>query len=91
MASVWRAEKRSAYRVRDRLRRILAGHGHCFLDHLERDPEGGYRLHFLLADHDAASVLDEITDGTNGPGDPVDLGPEEFIRDRPRDLPNGAD
>jgi hypothetical protein len=48
MAKARRAESRAAYACRDRLRRNLVQHGyHRFLDHLESDPAGGRRLHFL--------------------------------------------
>ncbi len=54
MAKARRADSRAAYASRDRLRRLLVEHGHHrFLHHMEPDPEGGWRLHFFVAD-DAA-------------------------------------
>ena len=77
------ADRRVAYAYRDRIRRELVAHGYQrFLHHLEPDPEGGWRLHIFAADADAMLLLDRIADGQVGPGDPVDLDPEEFIKER---------
>jgi hypothetical protein len=83
-AKARRAEKRAAYACRDRLRRELTDHGHRFLDRLEADPDGGWRLHIFVADDYAVGVLDTITQGACGPGDPVTLDPEEFISEQLR-------
>jgi hypothetical protein len=48
-----RAEKRAAYAFRDKARHALVEHDHRFLDSLEPDPEGGWRLHIFVADDDA--------------------------------------
>jgi hypothetical protein len=86
-AKARRAESLAAYAYRDRLRRILVEHGyHRFLHDMERDPEGGWRLHVFLAEDTALTLLDEVTEGTCGPGDPVAFNPEEFVAGRLRDL-----
>lgn len=84
----WQAAKaRIAYRravraFRDELRADLIEHGHHqFFDHLEPDPEGGWRLHIFLADDAAASLLDEIGGELCVMGDPVALDPEERVRE----------
>jgi len=58
-----------------------AGH-HRFLDRLEADPVGGWRVHLFLADKAAIEVMPEITDGVVGPGDPVNFNPDPFIERR---------
>ena len=58
--------------------RLRDGH-HRFLDHLERDPEGGWRLHIFVEDDSALSMLDGIADRECGPGDPVSFDPEQFV------------
>ncbi len=63
-----------------RLRRELIAYGHRrFLTHAEPDPDGGWRLHIFVADDDAMSLLDEITGGRCGLGDPASFDPEAFI------------
>jgi hypothetical protein len=82
-----RAESLAAYAYRDRLRRLLVERGHHrFLHHLEADPAGGWRLHFFVADVAALTLLDELTEGTCGPGDPVSFNPKEFVSERLRHL-----
>jgi hypothetical protein len=81
-AKARRAEKRAAYACRDRLRGELTDHGHPFLDRLEADPDGGWRLHIFVADESAVALLDTITQDVCGPGDPVTLDPEEFISEQ---------
>jgi hypothetical protein len=85
-AKARRAEKRAAYACRDRLRRALTDDGHPFLDCLEADPDGGWRLHIFVADEAAVALLDTITQDACGPGDPVTLDPEEFISKQLRRL-----
>jgi hypothetical protein len=85
-AKARRAEKRAAYACRDRLRRELTDHGHPFLDRLEADPDGGWRLHILVADEAAVALLDTISQDACGPGDPVTFDPEEFISEKLRRL-----
>jgi hypothetical protein len=81
------AESLAAYAYRDRLRRLLVERGHHrFLHHLEADPAGGWRLHFFVADVAALTLLDELTEGTCGPGDPVSFNPKEFVSERLRHL-----
>ena len=81
-AKVRLAEKRAVEAFRDRIRRVLADHGYRCLHHLEADPEGGWRLHIFVADDDALALLDEITEGKCGAGDPVTFDADEFLRDR---------
>ena len=65
-AKARRAESRAAYAYRDRLRRLLVERGHHrFLHHLEPDPEGGWRLHFFVAEVAALTSLDELAEGTS--------------------------
>jgi hypothetical protein len=78
-AKARRAKKRAVYACRDRRRRTLTDHGHSFLDRLEADPDGRWRLHIFVADQAAVAFLDQFTQGACGPGDPVTLDPEEFI------------
>ena len=75
-----RADRRAVDTYRRHLRGEMAKHGdHRFLDHLEADPEGGWRLHFFVADEPALSILDDIGECQCGPGDPVDIDPEQFV------------
>jgi hypothetical protein len=86
-AKARRAESRAAHASRDRLLRRLVEHGHHrFLHHLEPDPVGGWRLHIFLADDTVLTLLDELTEGACGPGDPVAFDPEEFVSERLRGL-----
>jgi hypothetical protein len=76
-----RAEKHAVYAYRDHIRDELVRHGHHrFLQHLEPDPEDGWRLHVFVADDLALALLDQITEGQSGTGDPVSFDPEEFVR-----------
>ena len=82
-----RAGGLAAYARRDQLRRALVQHGYrCFLDRLECDPAGGWRLHIFLAENAALTLLDELTEGACGPGDPVSFNPEGFLAERLRHL-----
>jgi hypothetical protein len=86
-AKAFRAEKRGAQSYRDRMRRLLVDRGHTpFLDHLEADPDGGWRLHLFVLDKAALAHLDEHTDGGCGPGAPVSFDAEEFVAERIRHL-----
>jgi hypothetical protein len=83
----WRAAKarytarQTVHDYRQRLRRDLIAHGHRqFLDHVEPDPDGGWRLHIFVADDAAMLLLDGITEARCGAGDPASFSPEEFIR-----------
>jgi hypothetical protein len=87
MAKARRAAHQGAYASRDRLRQGLFKHGYrCFLDRMEPDPEAGWRLHIFAADETALTLLDELTEGMCGPGDPVSFDPEEFVLERIRHL-----
>jgi hypothetical protein len=79
-AKARRAERLAVNAYRHQMRRQLIEHCHRrFLDHLEPDPEGGWRLHFFLADDAAMSLLIEASVGECGPGDPVVFDPKEFV------------
>jgi hypothetical protein len=78
--------KNGRYAWRDRFRRELTDHGHPFLDCLEADPAGGWRLHIFVADEPAVALLDTITKDTCSPRNPVTLDPEEFIAEQLRRL-----
>jgi hypothetical protein len=86
MTKARRAEKRGVYDLRDRLRRVLIQHHHRFMDHLEPDPDGGWRLHIFVLDADALPLLDAIEGRRCEVGDPVDFDPEEFVIERLREL-----
>jgi len=86
MAEARYAEKRVLYDLRDRLRRLLIRHRHRFIDHLEPDPEGGWRIHVFVVDKDALALLDGIDGRRCEPGDPVDFDPEEFVIERLREV-----
>jgi hypothetical protein len=86
MAKARRAEKLVLYDLRDRLRRALIQHRHPFIDHLEPDPEGGWRIHIFVLDEDALALLNGIDGRRCEPGDPVDFDPEKFIIDRLHEL-----
>ena len=49
---------------------------------MEPDRAGGWRLHFFVVDVAALTLLDELTEGACGPGDPVSFNPEEFVSER---------
>ena len=84
-----RAEKLAVYAHRDHIRRELVRQGHHrFLHHLEPDEDGGWRLHLFFANDDAMSLLDEITEGRCGAGDPVTFDPEAFVREQLSRLPH---
>jgi hypothetical protein len=85
-AKARRAEIRAAYACRDRLRHELTDHSHSFLDRLEADPDGGWRLHIFVADEAAVALLDTISQDACGPCDPMTLDPEEFISEHLRRL-----
>jgi hypothetical protein len=81
-AKARRGEHLAVDTFRQRLYQELVAHGHRrFLDHLEPDPEGGWRLHIFVADDHALSITANIAEGRLGPGDPVELGPGEFVGD----------
>jgi hypothetical protein len=87
MVKARRSAHRAAHAYRDRLCQGLAEHGyHRVLDRMEPDPAGGWRLHFFVADVAALNVLNELTEGLCGPGDPVSSEPEDFVSARLRHL-----
>ena len=59
------------------IRRILRQGRHRFIDHLERDPDGGWLLHVFPVDRDAAAILNASF--VCGPGGPAIFDPVEFI------------
>jgi hypothetical protein len=81
-----RAEKRAVYDLRNRLRRVLIQHRYRFIDRLEPDPEGGWRIHIFVLDEDALLLLNGIDGKRCEPGDPVDFDPEGFVIERLREL-----
>jgi hypothetical protein len=82
-AKVRRSDRQAVYNYRQRLRNELITHGHRqFLDHVEPDPDGGWRLHFFVADDGAMSLLDVIAGGRCGSGDPASFNPDEFVQEQ---------
>jgi hypothetical protein len=73
-----KAEYEGAKECRDLLGRILTEDGYRFYSLLEKDPHGGWRIHFF-AKPAAISYLEQITGGACGPGNPVDLCPEWLV------------
>jgi len=53
-----------------------------FLDYVEGDPGGRWRIHLFLGDEDAIVLLPKITTGYVGCGDPVAFDPRAFIERR---------
>jgi hypothetical protein len=86
IAKARRNEKRMLYDFRDRLRRVLIQYRHRFIDCLEPDPEGEWRLHIFALNENALPLLDGIDGGQCEAGDPVDFDPEEFVTERLREL-----
>ena len=87
IAKARRADDRAAEACRDRIRRALVEHGHHqFLQYLEPDPAGGWRLHLFVADDHALLLVDEFTDARIVAGAPASFGPEEFVMQRLRRL-----
>ena len=82
-AKVRRADRQAVYDYRQRLRYELIAHGHHqFLDHVELGPDGGWRLHLFVADDAAMLLLDRITEGRCGSGDPASFNPEELVQEQ---------
>jgi hypothetical protein len=78
-AKARRADRQAVFDYRQRLRSELIEHGHRqFLDYVEPDPDGGWQLHFFVTDA-ARLLLDRITEGRCGAGDPARFDPKEFI------------
>ena len=77
------AANRAAYAYRDRLCQELVEHG-CrrFLDRMECDPAGGWRLHIFPVDDAALALLDRLTEGAFGPGDAVSFNARRFVSER---------
>ena len=87
MVKARRAAHRAVHARRDRLCQGLVQHGYrCFLDRMEPDPEGGWRLHFFVSDDAGLALLDELTEGMSGRGDPVSFDPGRFVLERIRHL-----
>jgi len=83
MVKTRRAANRAAYAYRDRIGQQLIEHGYrCFLDRMESDPVGGWRLHIFPVDDAALALLDRLTEGAFGPGDPASFNPERFVSAR---------
>ena len=77
-----RATWRTVEDAKEDILRRLAECGHRFFARLEEDPSGDGRLHVFLVDKAALADLEEITNGAFGPGAPVGLDPDEFLRER---------
>jgi len=78
-----RAELLSIRCHRENLRVALFARGHRqFLDYVESDPVGGWRIHLFVGDADALALVASITTGHVGPGDPISLDPRAFIERR---------
>ena len=78
-----RGELLSVGCYRHGLRLGLVRHGHSqFLDYVEGDPSGGWRIHLFLCDASAISIIPLITEGDVGPGDPVRFDPRQFVQRR---------
>lgn len=68
---------------RQALRSALLSLGYReFMDFLEPDPNGGWRLHLFLVNPDAVPAVPQITDGSVGPGDPVKVDPHKWVERR---------
>jgi hypothetical protein len=82
-AKVRRADRQAVYDYRQRIRYELIEHGHHqFLDHVEFGPDGGRRLHVFAADDAAMLLLERITEGRCGAGDPANFNPDEFVQEQ---------
>jgi hypothetical protein len=82
-AKARRADRQAVHDYRQRLRRELLEHGHRqFLDRIEPNPDGGWRLHIFVADEAAMLLLDEFAEGMCDDGDPVSFDHEEFVREQ---------
>jgi hypothetical protein len=78
-----RGELLSVGCYRHGLRLGLVRHGHSqFLDYVEGDPAGGWRIHLFLRDAGAISIIALFTEGDMGPGDPVHFDPRQFVQRR---------
>ena len=53
-----------------------------FLDHMDADPAGRWRIHIFCADQDAISLVAGFTNGVVGPGDPSGFDARAFIEQR---------
>jgi hypothetical protein len=85
-AKVRRFDRQAVYDYRQRLRYELIAHGHLqFLDRVEIDPDGGWRLHLFVTDDAAMLLLDKSTEGRCGTGDPASFNPEEFVQEQLED------
>ena len=76
----WKGEALCVCARRNVLRLGLAELG-CreFLDHVEADPNGAWRIHLFFADDEAVKVVPEITDGSITSGDPLHFDPARFV------------
>jgi hypothetical protein len=68
---------------RQNLRVALSQEGYReFLDYVEGDPSGGWRIHLFLRDADAIALVPSITTGDVGLGNPIGFDPQVFIERR---------
>jgi hypothetical protein len=87
LGHAYRAELISVGCYRMAIRRGLWEHGYRqFLDRPEGARAGGWCIHLFLIEEGAARLLPQITTGTVGPGDPVNLDPRWFVEWRLRQI-----
>jgi hypothetical protein len=83
----WKGEALCVGARRNVLRLGLAERGYReFLDPVEADANGGWRIHLFLADDDAVKVVPQITDGSVSAGDPRRFDPMKFVERRLRGI-----
>ena len=77
-----RAQYRAVEAYWDLLRRLLILHGvEASLGRIDHDPEAGWRLHFDSTDPAAVIGFHEIAAEVGGPGDLMNFGANEHIRE----------
>jgi hypothetical protein len=80
LGHVLRAENLVVGYHRLAIRNGLWTHGHnCFLDRAELVGKSGWRIHLFVLDPGITGLLPQITQGTVGPGDPVNFDPKRFV------------
>jgi hypothetical protein len=87
MVKARRGAHRAIHACRDRLRQGLVENDYrCFLDRIEPDSDGGWLLHFFVADFAALPLLDLLAEGASGPGNALSFDAEKFVLQRIRYL-----
>jgi hypothetical protein len=78
-----RSETLSIRCHRENLRAALFREGYRqFLDYVEGDPAGGWRVHMFMSDADALALVPSMTTGHVGRGDPISFDPSAFVERR---------